>query len=76
MENENYKKFICENIQMVSENSKINICKLLKNNLSEVRVGEVCFESDDGTRINLDDIDDNLIKEIYTIVKNELRRGI
>lgn len=74
MENENNKKFICENIQMISENSKINICKILKNNLSEVRINEVCFESEDGTRINLDDIDDNLIKEIYTIVKNEFRR--
>jgi hypothetical protein len=66
--------YIQENIQMVSQNTKINICKLLKNNLTETQINEICCESADGTRINLDDLDENIINHIYTMIKNEIKK--
>jgi hypothetical protein len=71
---ENDKNFICENIQLSSPKVRENICRILKNNIPEIKLKDICYECDDGTRINLDEVDDNIIKEIYTIIKNELGR--
>lgn len=77
------KEYICDNvncaINIIPHNKKLEICRVLKNKIPEHRLDEFCFESADGTRINLDDLErienyEDIINEIYNIVYQELKK--
>ena len=83
MDIDDMKEYICDQVgssmNIISHNKKVEICKILKNKIPSDVISSLCFESSDGTRINLDDLSvlenyENIIKEIYNIVYYEINK--
>ena len=60
-----YKKYICENILDLSNNSINDIFKFIRFKIDEAHLKECA----DGIRINLNKLDDNMIYNIYKQVE-------
>jgi hypothetical protein len=62
------KKFICDNIFELNKENKINIYCFLKNK----RIDNFIIQNADGMRINLNNLDVSLIKELYNLIKYKI----
>ena len=68
---------ICEDVAMLPIQKKEHIAKIFKNRIPNDMINRFCFESADGTRIDLDrlaDLDNfkTILREIYNLIKSEL----
>jgi uncharacterized sporulation protein YeaH/YhbH (DUF444 family) len=65
---------ICNDVTFLSKQKLENICKILKNRIPPEDINKYCFESSDGTRIDLELLSElenykSILQEIYNIVK-------
>ena len=71
-------KYILSNTMLLDKNKNENICKLLINRIEYKELFKYCYESADGTRVNLDKLKDlenyeEIINEIHYVFKGPVQ---